>query len=370
MALALALESLCCAFGLQTLSEAGVYPPPMRPGFWSLAVAGTAIVGVPASTWACAPAPPPGSYVEIAEETALIVWNARTKQEHFIRRGAFRTEARDFGFLVPSPTKPELGAVPDKALTQFAPLLQPPLIHERSYEPSFMPLVLVPFVLSKGASMALASEVRVLDAKRVAGYDAVVLEADDPAALAAWLKEHGYDARPALQAWLAPYVEAHWKLTAFKIAGGERPVETDAIRMTFTTDRPFYPYREPADQREKRPDGEGFPSRLLRVFFVGSERMAGEVGKAPLQGKVVWAGALQAPPELPVTGPEHPWLTVFEDQSSPRPGTDELYFTPSPDQSEVRPPPYVVHVTTSIPIPLDVLGAAGVFFWWRRRKRA
>ena len=48
---------------------------------------------------ACAAAPPVGHHVLIAEEEALIVWNPATKTEHFIRRAAFRSTARKFGFL-------------------------------------------------------------------------------------------------------------------------------------------------------------------------------------------------------------------------------------------------------------------------------
>ncbi len=62
-------------------------------------------------TWACAPAPRPGERVTITKEAALIVYDARTRTEHFIRRASFSTSAGDFGFLVPTPTVPELGAV-------------------------------------------------------------------------------------------------------------------------------------------------------------------------------------------------------------------------------------------------------------------
>ena len=56
--------------------------------------------------------------------------------------------------------------------------------------------------MAVGAAMPQAAPVRVLQAKRVAGHDVRVLEADDPAALATWLAEHGYASGPALTAWL------------------------------------------------------------------------------------------------------------------------------------------------------------------------
>ncbi|MCI0705568.1 MAG: hypothetical protein L0241_31295, partial [Planctomycetia bacterium] len=37
------------------------------------------------------------------------------------------------------------------------------------------------------------------------------------------------------------------------------------------------------------------------------------------------------------------WLTEFEDHSSPRPGTDEVYFARDADQSELNRPPHIVN---------------------------
>ncbi|MGH9753182.1 MAG: hypothetical protein ACREA2_10400 [Blastocatellia bacterium] len=55
---------------------------------------------------ACAPAPRPGQFVRIAEESAIIIWDEKTRTQHFIRRATFDTDAPDFGFLVPTPTEP------------------------------------------------------------------------------------------------------------------------------------------------------------------------------------------------------------------------------------------------------------------------
>src|SRR5437016_3719837 len=62
---------------------------------------------------ACAPAPPPGVRVEIADESAIIVWDAAAKTQHFIRRASFATAAHDFGFLVPTPAQPTLAEASD-----------------------------------------------------------------------------------------------------------------------------------------------------------------------------------------------------------------------------------------------------------------
>src|SRR5580692_3138180 len=62
----------------------------------------------PAPVSACAVAPPRNGHVSIADETAIIVWDAATKTEHFIRRASFQTASKDFGFIVPTPSKPML----------------------------------------------------------------------------------------------------------------------------------------------------------------------------------------------------------------------------------------------------------------------
>jgi hypothetical protein len=189
--------------------------------------------------------------------------------------------------------------------------------------------------------------VHVLEEQRVAGYDPVVLEADSASALKDWLAGHGYATRPDLAAWLGPYVKAGWKITAFKIArdATRQEIATSAVRMSFATDRPFFPYSEPADQRDAERQGGG--GRLLRVFFVADSRYAGRLGDAE-----PWAGPLDAAAgqgladrlNLAITVWPR-WLTVFEDRASPRAGTADVSFVPSASQEEVRPAPVRVRVT-------------------------
>src|SRR5687767_12383299 len=64
---------------------------------------------------ACAPVPRAGQFIRIAEESAIIAWDEKTRTEHFIRRATFDTDAPDFGFLVPTPSEPALGEVDNSA---------------------------------------------------------------------------------------------------------------------------------------------------------------------------------------------------------------------------------------------------------------
>ena len=46
--------------------------------------------------------------MDVNAEQAVILWDAATKTEHFIRAASFTSTSADFGFLVPTPTLPTL----------------------------------------------------------------------------------------------------------------------------------------------------------------------------------------------------------------------------------------------------------------------
>jgi hypothetical protein len=336
-------------------------------------------LGAPAA-WPCAPAPPPGHRVDVLAEQAVIVWDPASGTEHFIRRASFAADVPDFGFLVPTPKPPQLAEAADSIFEALDLAIQPEVVRRTRWQVEPTILCLAPFLMTRGARETTvggppqAAAVHVLEEKRVAGYDAAVLQADDAQALLGWLRDHGYDSRPELQAWLQPYVEKRWTITAFKIAAGEgqERVRTQPVRMSFAAERPLFPYREPADQQLSR---QG--ARELRVYLVSPGRMEGAVG-----GDRAWpAEVLYAAPRQDIIGlltgsgaaaPSGAWLTAFHDRSNPRPAVDDLFFAPSASTAKVVPPPIVIDEPTDIPLPLDVLAlvAGGVVWWWRRRRRA
>src|ERR1043166_1405172 len=75
-------------------------------GFLAWSAVLTVIISAPDQTstaQACAVVERPDGRVSVAEEHAIILWDAEAKTEHFIRRAQFRTRDADFGFLVPTP---------------------------------------------------------------------------------------------------------------------------------------------------------------------------------------------------------------------------------------------------------------------------
>lgn len=296
--------------------------------------------------------------VTVSSEDALIVWDPATKTEHFVRRANFQTDAKDFGFLVPTPTPPELAEANDSIFELLSAATAPRIVYEKRKQTIYRNAG-----VATGAAMAPKSAavppptVQVLDRKKVAGYDAVVLKANDPKALRDWLDKHGYDARKELVEWFKWYTDHEWVITAFKLSKDgslANQLTGRTVRMTFKTETPFYPYREPADMRPKDATGQ----RVLKVFFLSDKRYAGTIGQeAAWPGAAAWANAAPAGTVGGVFGnlglepkakDEHTakaWhLTEFEDKSFPRPGTDEVYFKAAATQDALEKPPVVVPV--------------------------
>lgn len=320
---------------------------------------------------ACAPAPRAGERVEVAEESAVIVWDPATKTEHFIRRATFGGEARDFGFLVPTPAVPVIAQVDDGVFDRMQEKTTRRTQYRTEKTVDWTPLLFMPFARRYKGDTVTAGRppVEVLSTQRVAGYNAAILNATDAAALNDWLAANGYATTPDLTEWLSTYVRQRWIISAFKIdkSGDTFTARTSAVRMSFATERPFFPYREPASQRE----GPSAP-RVLKVWFVGPERVTGKVGVQPWPGQMYWSEAIQDGEVGGVKVAPTARLTAFEDHATPRPGIDELYFQPDADQSEVVPPPLVETEieTTHVPADLVLAPVALIAFasWWRRRR--
>jgi Uncharacterized protein conserved in bacteria (DUF2330) len=329
---------------------------------------------------ACCPAPPNNKPVVNADQTVIMIWDAKAKTQHFIRQASFKSAAEDFGFLIPSPTQPELGETGQEPFTLLAKLTEPEKIEMKR------PAQGVSCGCADSAPAAKnASTVRVLEEKLVAGYHAVVLEASTANALVDWLKNNGYAYSPEVQAWAEPYVKSGWKFTALKVAKdkGEESsstVNAKALRMTFQTDRPLFPYREPKSTEAAK--AVGATSRLLRIYFIAEARYQGQYSDGtPWNADVAWANSLSAENrkrlletlKLPEnTGPAEWHLTEFEHHWPYEDAHGDVYFQPDPNQTPVKREPWIIYVGSAGPGDIAAGGLAAVLvvpFLMRRLKR-
>lgn len=343
--------------------------------------------------YACCPAPPPNKVAANADQTIVILWDPVKKIEHFIRKATFQSDADDFGFLVPSPTQPELSESGNLAFPLLATITEPELIHKtHSRESRFSCVYTLSNSLPVDAKYAVdGPEVRVLEEKFVAGFKASVLEADTTGVLLEWLKTNGYAFSPAVEAWAAPYVANHWKITALKVAKDpahpeSRGVAARSLRMSFHTDQPLFPYREPDSSAAT--NALNLHRRLLRIFFIGDARYQGKITSTQSwTGNTVWSNPL-APEQrtallnqltLPQdTGPETFWLTEFEDPWPYRQAEADLIFSKDLTQNKIKRHPIVIYDEVENPIDLLVFAGFGLSFlvagvwtlrWLLRRNR-
>jgi len=345
------------------------------------------IAFAPTTAAACCPAWRRGEPVRIADQQILIVWDPATRMEHFIREAKFAAAPgaphEGFGFLVPSPTVPEIAAADGDVFEHLNDRIQPRVVEVTRWENHYSLLWALFARESKTASRAPdaapppRAAVEVMKTARVGGYDVVVLKASAPEALAEWLATNGFDSRPELAEWSRPYVEKGWMITAFKYATDATNIDVSAVRLSFETDVPLFPYRVPTDQID--PDA---PRRnILRAFVIGPGRAEGTLGdeaaaRAWERGNVVYAHPLEVNasflaavlPEGTAGGATNAWLTAFEDATWPS-STDDLTF--AFDAAGAKFQRVEEHVTYGDRlVPLDAIALAGLGLVMAIRRRS
>lgn len=134
-----------------------------------------------------------------------------------------------------------------------------------------------------------------------------------------------------------------------------------AVRLSFDTPEPFYPYREPDDVRPE-------PTRHLRLFFVGQGVPEIRDASRPSTSGTLWpvkptyAGPVAKDVKLPIPGwePSTSWLTVYDDKAPSRKGKGDLAIRPTGDETAIIPPSIEVKEPREVPIPADLLALGGL----------
>src|SRR4029079_3743137 len=105
--------------------------------------------------------------------------------------------------------------VKDEVFRHLDELTRPQILDQYDFQWSLI-LGLIPTASKMSAGVADPSDpvrsVSIVAHARVAGYEVVVLEADDVDALGSWLRDHGFESRPEVVDWARPYVESKWKI--------------------------------------------------------------------------------------------------------------------------------------------------------------
>lgn len=229
----------------------------------------------------------------MGSERAIIVWDAATQTEHFIRTAKISTNRADLGFVVPTPSKPTLTEVSSEAFKVLDERLA--IIDRKEME-----LERLSGLAGGPVSAAKAGEPVSSTSVYVAGYDATILRSNDAGALSKWLSRHGYPMTTQFQKWLAPYSKSGWYITIFKVSAKGQEASLGTVRISFRTKQPIYPYREP--------EGYKILHRTLAVIVVAD---------APMETEETCKRITQMTRRATITGKEFvKWAPLLVDRAS------------------------------------------------------
>jgi hypothetical protein len=299
-----------------------------------------------------------GAPVQLSNEKVIIVWDEARHIQHFIREARFDTKAHDFGFIVPTPNVPNLGLAHPAAYADLEGLIPPPPRSKgHSTTSSGMP------------SSEMLGKVSVIRTETIGDYKATIVRATDGKAMNKWLKDNGYVSRPAMTDWLDYYAKQKWVFTAFKfMKKSPTGAWTQAIRVTFKTDVPRYPYKMPTDTW---PEGH---QRPMDLYFIAAGKSRAEyVGSTrPWEARVRWTGTMpdSLRPEFAKNIglkekdlPPKATVTVFQNGHNGDGYPKDLYFQVAPAQANDVPAPAYPWIAC-----LGLLGAGATMAGRRARR--
>jgi len=274
------------------------------------------------SALACSGVGPVGKPVVFGDQTNIVIWDEAHQTEHFIRNANFRSGADNFGFIAPTPGKPELHEASNQAFYTLANLAPQPAIFARGGG-------------GFGGGMDRAkAEVKVIQEADVAGFHATTLWSTDAHAINDWMNSHGYVSTPEVEKWADRYTKRGWYLTAFKVIDKTKlAASTGTVRMSFKTTRPYNPFYVPSSNILVDKKG------TLRVYFVAVGDYDAKIGphaeygtwqtpqwtaQIPEATSALLAKQVKIPAEAI---PDYVQVETFVDNDFPRAAGEDIYFT-------------------------------------------
>jgi hypothetical protein len=190
-------------------------------------------------------------------QKVFITWEPKEQVESFTVQPKFEGNAKDFGMVIPTPSKPRLDEMPRDFFKELAVYT---ILKRREFPHS--KLLPVPVDAQGGMAGKLVDEklgdkprgrpssVKVLEAGIVGSLDYKIITADRADDLFSWLKENKYS-YAGDEATLDFYVKKGWLFTVMKIdtmqmkknKDGSFSGEVTPTRFQFTSDKLIYPLK-------------------------------------------------------------------------------------------------------------------------------
>lgn len=182
---------------------------------------------------------PPNRYIFETDQKAVIFFE--DGMETLIISTSFKGDTEDFGWVVPTPSRPEVEKSSKEIFTALKELTE---IQEDYPRAAGFGLDLMS---EKGAN-----SVYVLEEKKIEYYDIAVLAANDKDALVDWLNKNDYHFPKQYSYILDSYIQNKWFFTAVKITKdvATKNLQQDMwsgslipLQFKFLTNRPVYPLK-------------------------------------------------------------------------------------------------------------------------------
>jgi hypothetical protein len=190
-------------------------------------------------------------------QKVFITWDPKEQVESFTVQPKFEGNAKDFGMVIPTPSKPRLDEMPRDFFKELAIYTilkkreqpQSKLLPMPRYEYARKALALAD-AKGKDGTQTRTSSVKVLEAGIVGSLDYKIIAADRADDLFSWLKDNKYS-YAGDEATLDFYVKKGWLFTVMKIdtmqmkknKDGSFSGDVTPTRFQFTSDKLIYPLK-------------------------------------------------------------------------------------------------------------------------------
>ncbi len=209
-------------------------------------LAGAVLFNVASPAWACGC----GAYVpenpgsSVADERALIAWDGTT--EDILMSLSVTGSSDKAAWVMPVPSAANVTLGDTEVFEELGTLTAPRVEYHDSWWPT-LPLLVWAGAPPPDTAGLPGGRVNVLGRQRLGPFDVTRLAADDPAALANWLKDNGFPHPEGLDDNLAPYVADGWEIVAVQLvpaeADGSLTGALQPLRLSFASDTVVYPMR-------------------------------------------------------------------------------------------------------------------------------
>ncbi|CAN5191622.1 DUF2330 domain-containing protein [soil metagenome] len=293
-------------------------------------------VASPAAACACgAPAPIPGSTLEVNQERAIVSFSDAGTESIELQLGVLGTDA-EAGLIFPTPSPATVSVGGSSDFVDIEAAIAPRVVYDNEW-----------WIFTGGDGAAGGAPPSVLSEVQLGPITAATLQASDAEGLNDWLTTNGYGISDAVAALLPDYIERGWyfvalKLTSDSVFNGD----LDPIVFEFDSDELVYPM----DLSKAATDAQD-----VRLYVFDDHRTTLAPIDAPtapyLQGEAIWADA--APTGFADRGA---YLTVFDlTLDDPSSQATDLTFPQADSDASLEQVSHVSRPLTIGGIPLGVI---------------